>query len=85
MVIILSEFEEINFCFTWNYQEILGISLMEIWILATIPSQPKFIGEAYMKDFLSKNFVKLSSQEYLTENALETVKTNDKQLCFPYF
>ena len=47
---------------------------MEIWILATIPSQPKFVEEAYMKDFLCKSFFKLSSREYPTENALETVK-----------
>ena len=41
--------------------------------MATIPSQPKFRDEAYMKDFHCKNFVKLSLREYLTENALETV------------
>ena len=62
---------------------------MEIWILATIPSQPTFIGEAYMKDFLCKNFVKLSSREYLTENALETVSCllnlkNAKLKCHVY-
>ena len=73
LVVILSEFEQINFYSAWNYQENLGISPMEIWILATIPSRPKFIEEAYMKDFLCKNFVKLPWREYLTENALKTV------------
>ena len=42
-----------------------------------------------MKDFLCKNFVKLSSREYLTENALETVSCllnleNTKLKCHVY-